>query len=231
MAAGLAAHGPIPRRVAFCHLSGALDLASLEPLRARHAVGSFHPLQSFPEPRPPASFRGIVVAVDASTSPLRRQLAGLACDLGARPKHVDDSQRVLYHAAAVFASNYVDALLREAVELLKAAGWNEQEAMDGLGPLAEGALANLRRHGPVAALTGPVRRGDVETVRRHVAALEAIDEGAEPERGSRVTDLYRMLGQIALEIAREAGLEPAAAERMRRALTQHAAATRRRRRT
>ena len=75
--------------------------------------------------------------------------------------------------------------------------------------------------GPVAALTGPVRRGDVNTVERHLAALQ----------GAPVADLYRMLGSIALEIAVEAGLEPAPAERMHRALTQKVAATRRRRRT
>jgi predicted short-subunit dehydrogenase-like oxidoreductase (DUF2520 family) len=221
--AGSLAHagGRIPGTVAFVHLSGALQLSALQPLRARHAIGSFHPLQSFPEPRTPSSLNGIVVAVDASTASLRRRLAGLARALGAKPKHVDDSQRALYHAAAVFASNYVDVVLAKAVELLREAGWSEREAVHGLAPLAEGVLANLRVRGPVAALTGPVRRGDVNTVERHLAALHEAP----------VADLYRMLALIALEIAVEAGLEPAAAERMHRALTQKVAATRRRRRT
>ena len=210
----------IPETVAFVHLSGALQLNALEPLRARHSVGSFHPLQSFPEQRPPSSLRGIVVAVDASTTALRRRLAGLARALGAKPRHVEDSQRALYHAAAVFASNYIDVMLAKAVELLREAGWSEREAIEGVVPLADGVLASVRARGPVAALTGPVRRGDVNTVARHLATL----------RRAPVAHLYRMLGLIALEIAVEAGLEPAAAERMHRALTQKAAATRRRRR-
>jgi predicted short-subunit dehydrogenase-like oxidoreductase (DUF2520 family) len=77
----------------------------------------------------------------------------------------------------------------------------------------------VRKRGVVAALTGPVRRGDVNTVERHLASLSGP-----------AADLYRMLGLIALEIAVEAGLEPAAAERMQRALTEKTAATRRRRR-
>jgi predicted short-subunit dehydrogenase-like oxidoreductase (DUF2520 family) len=159
--------------------------------------------------------------VDASTTSLRRRLAGLARALGAKPKHVDDSRRARYHAAAVFASNYVDVVLAKAVELLQEAGWSEREAVEGVVPLAEGVLANVRDRGPVRALTGPVRRGDVNTLEQHLAALD----------GAPVADLYRMLGLIALEIAKEAGLEPAAAERMHRALTQKVAATRRRRRT
>ena len=229
VAATLAAQGEsIPATVAFVHASGALELGALEPLRGRHAVGSFHPLRSFPEPGPPAAFQGIVIGVDASGPPLRRVLNRLARDLGARPKRVDDTQRAVYHAAAVFASNYVVALLAEAVGLLERSGWTEQEAVQGLVPLAEGAIANVRKRGPVAALTGPIRRGDAKTVARHLAALAELD--AQPGRRGRArkTDLYRMLGDVALEIAEQAGLKPTAAEQTRRALTRKVAATRRR---
>jgi predicted short-subunit dehydrogenase-like oxidoreductase (DUF2520 family) len=232
VAARLAAAGQdIPGTVAFVHTSGALELGALAPLRARHPVGSFHPLRSFPEPGPPDRFRGIVIAVDASSALLRRALERLARDLGGRPRRVDDSQRALYHAAAVFASNYVVALLGEAAGLLEASGWTEAEAIQGLVPLAEGAVANVRKRGSTAALTGPVRRGDAETVRRHLVALAELDARPGRQSGPRPGDLYRMLGQVALEIARQAGLEPVAAEQTRRALTRKAAATRRRSRT
>jgi predicted short-subunit dehydrogenase-like oxidoreductase (DUF2520 family) len=220
------AGGLIPGTVAFVQLSGALPLDALAPLRARHPVGSFHPLQSFPEPRPPGAFHGIVLAVDASSASLLRRLGILARALGAKPKRVRDGERVLYHAAAVFASNYVDVLLGEAVDLLKAAGWSDREATAGLLALTEGTLVNVRKRGVVRALTGPVRRGDVSTIERHLGALAGL---AAPS-SSRVVDLYRMLGLIALETAVEAGLKPAAAEPMQRALTEQAAATRRRRR-
>jgi predicted short-subunit dehydrogenase-like oxidoreductase (DUF2520 family) len=231
VAAELARAGAqIPGGVAFVHASGAAPLGALEALRQRHAVGSFHPLQSFPAPRPPESLRGIVVGVDASTPGLRRELESLAREVGASPMHVGDSARVAYHAAAVLASNYVDVLVSQAVRLLTSVGWSEAEAEAGLLPLAEGALANVRKRGAVAALTGPIRRGDVTTVRRHLDALAELDSTTGASGKPRLADLYRMLGLIALGIAEKAGLEPAAARRMHRALTQKAAATRRRRR-
>jgi predicted short-subunit dehydrogenase-like oxidoreductase (DUF2520 family) len=209
----------LSRRVSVVHVSGALGLGALAALRER-PVGSFHPLQSFPAPRGPAAFRGITIAVDATSPTLMRRLRSLARAVGAKPRRVGDEDRVLYHAAAVYAANFVDVVVAEAVRLLGELGWSEADATQALVPLVEGAVAGIRERGPVQALTGPIRRGDVETVRRHLAALDGLDRGAQ----------YRMLGKIALEIAVEAGLEPAAAGRMRRALTEKPAATRRRRR-
>jgi len=215
VAARFAATNPAPA-VSFIHLSGALTLDVLAPLRG-HAVGSFHPLQSFPFPREPDAFRGIAIAVDASTPALLRKLQRLARELGARPRKVAADERVLYHAAAVYASNFVLAAFSEGVRQLMRIGWSEQDATRALLPLLDGVVENIRRKGVTRALTGPIRRGDADTVRRH---LEALDR----------PDLYRILASIALEIAREAGLDPAAAERVRRALTRDVAATRRRRR-
>src|SRR6266849_2545829 len=114
LAGEVAAADGIPATVAFIHCSGALGLAPLTPLAARHDVGSFHPLQSFPQPRPPEAFRGSLVAIDARASGLRRRLERLARDLGAKPRGVEEADRVVYHAAAVFASNYLVALAGEA---------------------------------------------------------------------------------------------------------------------
>ncbi|HEV2216071.1 MAG TPA: DUF2520 domain-containing protein [Candidatus Dormibacteraeota bacterium] len=215
VATRLAATGP-PAEVSFVHLSGAMTLEVLAPLRG-HAVGSFHPLQSFPFPREPEAFRGITIAVDASTPTLLRKLRSLARQLGARPRKVAAGERVLYHAAAVYASNFVVASFGEGVRQLERIGWSKEDATRALLPLLDGVVANLRRKGVQKAMTGPIRRGDAETVRRH---LEALDR----------PDAYRILGSIALDIARQAGLDPAAAERVRRALTRDVAATRRRRR-
>jgi predicted short-subunit dehydrogenase-like oxidoreductase (DUF2520 family) len=211
MAERIAAMGP-STDLAVVHVSGALGLDALQPLTM---VGSFHPLQSFPAVREASAFRGITVAVDASTRSLERRLGSLARRVGARPKHVGDAERVIYHAAAVYASNYVDVVFAEAVRLLTTIGWTEKEGIDALVPLLEGTAANIRRRGPVGALTGPIRRGDVSTLTRHLQALDR-------------PDLYRMLGLAALGIAKEAGMEPGAAERTRRALTRNVAATRRR---
>lgn len=214
MAAKVVALRP-PAALSVVHLSGALGIDVLDAL-APNPRGSFHPLQSFPMQRDPSAFRGITITVDATTPKLRRRLEALARRLGAKPKHIDDSQRAVYHAAAVFASNFLDVTVAEAVRMLEGLGWSEKESVDALLPLVEGAVANIRTQGPVGALTGPIRRGDAETVKRHLAAVDN-------------PDLYRMLGLVALEIATKAGLDPAAAERTRRALTRNVAATRRRR--
>ena len=203
--------------VSFVHVSGALGLDVLAPLATRHAVGSFHPLQSFPAPRSPDAFQGITMAVDASTTALERHLASLARGIGARPRHVGDAERVPYHAAAVFASNYVITAVDEGVRVLMATGWTREEAEQALLPLAEGVVQNMRRDGVRMALTGPVRRGDAETVERHLGDL-----------GPEAADLYRMLGLVALEIAKAQGLDARAVGRTRRALTRNVAATRRR---
>jgi predicted short-subunit dehydrogenase-like oxidoreductase (DUF2520 family) len=217
--AEVAAAGAIPSTLAFVHCSGALGLGVLRPLGAHRATGSFHPLQSFPEPRAPEAFRGSFIGIDASTALLRRKLERLARDLGASPRRVEEGERAVYHAAAVFASNYLVALAGVAVTLLKSIGWSEREAVDGLIPLMRGAIAEVERRGPIAALTGPIRRGDADTVSMH---LHALTKGP-------TADLYRMLGRIALELAEDAGLRPAAARRVTRALTRNVAATRRRR--
>jgi predicted short-subunit dehydrogenase-like oxidoreductase (DUF2520 family) len=208
------------RDLAIVHTSGALGLDVLAALRP-NAVGSFHPLQPFPAPRPPSAFRGITIAIDASTPALARRLGVVARRLGATARRVDSSQRARYHASAVFASSFLTVVVAEAVRLLQGVGWSEKDSLAALMPLIEGSLENIRRRGPVHAMTGPLRRGDAETVARH---LEGIDNA----------DLYRMLGLVALRIAAEAGLDPAAAERTKRALSKRAltptgAATRRRR--
>jgi predicted short-subunit dehydrogenase-like oxidoreductase (DUF2520 family) len=213
MAARIAAMHP-PRRLAIVHVSGARGLDELAAL-APNPRGSFHPLQSFPTPRPPSAFHGITIAVDATSPALERRLRALASGLGSTPKHVGDRDRVRYHAAAVFASNFLDVVVAEAVRLLRSVGWTDAEAMKALMPLVQGAVDNIRKQGTVRALTGPIRRGDWTTVERH---LEVAND----------RELYRMLALAALRIAIEAGLEPAAAERTRRALTRQVAATRRR---
>ena len=226
-----------PAELAIVHLSGALRLDALGAL-GDHDVGSFHPLQSFPAPRDASAFRGITVAVDATTVSLRRRLAQIARGLGARPKHVTDRERVIYHAAAVYASNFVDVVIAEAVRMLEAIGWTESEATRALMPLVDGAVANIRRRGVVQALTGPIRRGDAETVALHLQALRQLQTPIRPGRsaagppspasGEGNEGLSRRLGLVALDLAIEAGLDPEAAGRTRRALTRNVAATRRR---
>jgi predicted short-subunit dehydrogenase-like oxidoreductase (DUF2520 family) len=120
--------------------------------------------------------------------------------------------RPLYHAAAVMASNYLTAVLSAAQSLLVAADVDPDEALQALAPLAKTSLDNTLRQGPVAALTGPIERGDVSTISTHLAALQGIT--------GPIPLLYRAAGLQTLELARLKGLfaeRAAATERLLRA--------------
>jgi predicted short-subunit dehydrogenase-like oxidoreductase (DUF2520 family) len=114
--------------------------------------------------------------------------------------------KAAYHAGAVIASNYTVVLASLAEQLARRAGVSASQAGALYVPLMQGTVANLAQ-GPAAALTGPIRRGDEATIRRHLALLPPEEAG-----------LYRQLGRIALRLAREAGLAEASASAVERAL-------------
>ena len=190
------------------HLSGLLDRDALRPLAdTGAALGSFHPLQSVADPSTAgARLRGAFAGLEGDDRALD---AGewLAGALGMHPVRLAPGAKAAYHAGAVIASNYVVVLASLAEGLARRAGVPPAEARVLYLPLMQGTVANLA-FGPATALTGPVRRGDVATVRRHLAAL------APQERA-----LYRALGLVALGLARDAGLDEAAAAAVERALT------------
>ena len=213
LAATLAGGSRPPSSSAVVHVSGALQLAALEPARAAGwEVGSMHPLRPFPRQLPPSALGGITFAVDASTPELLNRLEDLARRLGGTPRRVPDAERTRYHAAAVLGANYTVALAGEAARILQEAGWTRDEAVAALVPLMRGAVDDLAAIGLPRALTGPIRRGDAATVRAHIAELERSQTAS-------LARVYRILGFAALELARESGLNEEAAARIQEALT------------
>lgn len=176
------------------HCSGAASTAVLEPARAAGAlVGGFHPLQTFASADAAlASLPGTTFVVEAE-EPLAAELAGLAAELGGRSMRLRAEDKVLYHAAAAIASNYLVVLVSLASELWAELGTGQAEAVGALMPLLKGTLGNLERVGLPGALTGPIARGDVGTVRRHLDALA--------ERSPSVLPAYTLLGREAIRIA------------------------------
>jgi predicted short-subunit dehydrogenase-like oxidoreductase (DUF2520 family) len=158
---------------AVVHCSGALGLDILAPAREAGAnIGCLHPLQSFPSREgAPARFRGITCGVQGA-EPLGAALERVARDLGATPVRLEGVDRALYHAAAVFASNYVVSLMAAAARTWEQAGLPLEAARPALAPLLLGAAGNIEAHELPEALTGPVARGDIATVQRHLAALD-----------------------------------------------------------
>lgn len=191
MAHALAGQGGAPAGCAAFHLSGVLTTEVLAPLHAQgYAIGSFHPLQAIAHPvtgaeRLPGSYVAVTGA-PAAVAVARR----MAAALGSPVLTVPESRRPLYHAAAVMASNFLPPLLDAASRMLERAGIPYDEALPALLPLVRGALANLEEAGFEAAITGPIPRGDVETVRLHLRALDPEDRR-----------LYRLLGLALTRLA------------------------------
>jgi len=162
------------------HVSGATPLATLEPHQRRFAM---HPLQSFSKARGPEQLDGAWAAVTSETDEARAHGFWLAETLGLRPFILSDESRASYHAGAAVASNYLVTLRRAAGSLLAAAG-APPEALD---PLMRGVIDNGFE------LTGPIARGDWETVERHLTTIR--------EHLPELEELYLVLAEATATIA------------------------------
>lgn len=200
--ASLAAAGAWQAGKFAIHVSGASPASALRVAAARGTIiGSFHPFAAIASAasRLPS---GLTFGVEAPP-PLHEILWQMALALGGQPLALAPGDKTLYHAAAVIASNYAVTLTALAASLLQHLGANNDQALHALLPLMRTTLDNLQRQGLPAALTGPLVRGDVGTVQRHLIALDA----AEPLAG----ELYRCLAHGTLPLAQARGLSAEAA--------------------
>jgi predicted short-subunit dehydrogenase-like oxidoreductase (DUF2520 family) len=144
----------------------------------------------------PQMLRGAWVGIDGDAAALR-VAERLAAAVGAHVLRIPPGEKPRYHAAAVFASNFPTILMCLAEELLREVGIAPEVARQALHPLFASAVENLRGGTGATALTGPIVRGDVDTVERHLAALRGQPDAL---------DAYRALSRTALRWLREAGV-------------------------
>ena len=198
--AELAADGAFGEGQSVTHLSGSMPLLALGPARGAGArVLAMHPLQTFPDVEAGIDrLPGSAIAVTAWGEDAFVLGERLARDAGGRPFRVADERKALYHAAAVFCSNYLVAVEAMAERLFRAAGVDEPR--EAFGPLARATLDNVLQSGPEASLTGPVARGDAGTLRRNLEALSSHAPDALPA--------YVALARVALDLAERSGLLP-----------------------
>ncbi|MCG3172480.1 MAG: hypothetical protein GMKNLPBB_00632 [Myxococcota bacterium] len=161
-----------PDGLIIAHTSGLHDHLALGDVSGGLAA-SFHPLRALPSIPPGENpLQGAPCAIEgAGGAPAR--LEQLARKLGMTPFLIRREGKVMYHAAAVGASNLFMALADISAGWMTEAGFNREQALQLLSPLMRGALENLESQGLPGALTGPIRRGDTETVRAHLRALAA----------------------------------------------------------
>lgn len=191
--------GPTGGRPVVAHTSGATSVDVLDPCRRAGAETLvFHPLQTFSDPLSGQSrFAGAAIAItaaDGDDSPAASLGLLAAGMLGARAFPLADGKRSLYHAAASVACNYFVTLEHHARDLFVRAGLPAEDAFSTFLPLVRATLENIEAQGAVSALTGPISRGDVETVAGHLEALRAD--------APHLLPMYRALGSATLALVR-----------------------------
>ena len=179
------------------HLSGSLGL---DALRAAGEAGArilaIHPLQTFPDVDSALErLPGCWIAITAEDEDGHLLGERLALDLEGVPFRLADELRPLYHAAAVFASNYLVTASAIAETLFDIAG--VPDPAEAMRPLQRASLEHVERRGPARALTGPAVRGDAGTIRRNLEALERHAPGLVPT--------YIAMAKATLELAERSG--------------------------
>jgi predicted short-subunit dehydrogenase-like oxidoreductase (DUF2520 family) len=200
----------LARGAVVLHASGTAEPPALESLRAAgHSCGTFHPLLPLTDPaRAAEQLHRAWIGIDGDEG-ARAMSRELATAIGARVLEIPPGAKASYHAAAVIASNFPIVLLAIATRVLTSAGVNETAARGALATLMRAAAENASAVAPSAALTGPVARGDVETVRAHLLALADTPE---------VLEVYRVLSREAIPLAESGGADPLQLAQLRRML-------------
>ncbi|MCJ7764283.1 MAG: DUF2520 domain-containing protein [Dehalococcoidales bacterium] len=180
------------------HCSGADSADILEPAsKAGALVGVFHPLQTFVIARQAMdNIPGTTFAIEAE-EPLLGMLKDMATALEGHCVEIKAGDRVVYHAAAVFACNYLVTLVKLATDLWHTFGIPQEQAIRSLMPLLRGTINNIDAIGIPHCLTGPIARGDAGTIKKHLSALQ--------KAAPKLVSTYRELGLKTIPIARAKG--------------------------
>ena len=202
----IAEKGGIREGAVVLHCSGMLPSTILAAAADGGAkIGSMHPLQSFAARQYADNpFAGIMMAIEGDAAAIEAARM-MAVDLGATPFVIRTDGKTLYHAAAVAASNYLATLMAVAVKLMAASGAPEEDAFQILKPLVMGTLGNIETLGATDALTGPIARGDVDTVAAHITALGNLS--------ADMLKFYKQMGRATVPLARSKGTLPEEAAR------------------
>lgn len=201
------------------HCSGATEIGVLHKAAKDGAlIGGFHPLQTFADPESAMqSLAGCTITIEAQETELNEALVMIADHLNCRVNRLPPGARPLYHAAAGYTSQFVNVLLKEAAAIWSLWGGTRIDAIQALVPLVRGTLTSIEQLGPVASMPGPVSRGDVNSVAKHVNALAANDPA--------MLNLYRALCNETVSMALESGRINSEQAAEIRALLSNAAAT------
>jgi len=180
------------------HLSGALGSDILASAKRKGAyVLALHPVQTFPRGQiSTEALSGCYFSLEGDKEALKFG-QGLVKELGGEPVTISPESKPLYHAALCTASNYLVTVTDLAVQMLEKVGIDKKDALKMIMPLIWGTVRNLETVGLPGALTGPVSRGDLQTLKGHLGTIQRLL----PE----YLEVYKKLGSLTAEVARRAG--------------------------
>jgi predicted short-subunit dehydrogenase-like oxidoreductase (DUF2520 family) len=171
------------------HCSGTLDSMVLRSLKEKGAnTASFHPLKAVTLDQ--SSLEGVWFDMEGDSKAIN-VLKEIVVDLKAECFEIERESKTLLHAAAVVSANYLVTLMKLASDIAKAGDINEKIAFKALLPLAESSLQNIKEKGFKDSLTGPIARGDVNTILKHIDALRGHPE---------LLSTYKELGLYTLQL-------------------------------
>ena len=199
--------------MAAVHCSGVTDVDALDhALRDGAMTGGFHPMQTFGDPAAAVrSLPGCTITIEAP-EPLNVALVAIATRLECRVNRLPPGMRGRYHAAAGYASQFINVLFAEAATIWKSWGATEEDAVRALLPLARGTLASIESAGLANGMPGPVSRGDVGSIEKHVAALTPL--------GPEVMEFYRVVCDRTIPLGMQRGaIDDDVAARLREILS------------
>lgn len=175
------------------HLSGLHNSKVLKNIFPECPCFSLHPMYSFSgEQKDNSSLKDVVFTIEGDNEAVFK-IREILEPVGNKILRIEPDSKALYHGACVFASNYLTTILEKSIKIFKDIGINENEARVMLEPLVKGTVENTFKKGPENSLTGPIARGDIQTISTHINNLKKYDADIE--------NLYKVLGKETLNLA------------------------------
>jgi predicted short-subunit dehydrogenase-like oxidoreductase (DUF2520 family) len=182
----------------FIHLSGSQDVSLLNALHEKGAyTASFHIMQTFPSKKT-RDIKNSFSAVESVSDTACNYLFKLSKDLKLNPFRINSADKVIYHLAGVYASNFINAVIYQSRKLAGMLNLEDYSFNDIFAPLFLSTIRNIKKSGPVQALSGPVERGDPDTIKKHINALKKS-----ADRNRDILLSYLSLSLILVQAAEE----------------------------
>lgn len=163
----------------YIHLSGTKNISELISLKEKGAfTGSLHIMHTFPE-REEVSIKNFPAAIEAESEQMFRLLKNIANDFGLNSFNINPDAKTYYHLMGVFASNFLTANIFNAELCKDKIGEESPSTFDLVGAIVSQTLKNIKTNGVESSLSGPIARGDLETVKEHIHKLKESHKGSE----------------------------------------------------